>query len=358
MAVVGHWANLEEAQKLTQTVLQRGIVQTIIEQGDLLPMMPVKQLNGKSLTYNREKSWTASQGANFYDIHEIIPWTADQEYSAQVEVNLKRIARQDAIDKFMQATYTDANDYRAVLIAGVIKRVIRFTEHMIIYGDATNGGAKQFDGLHRLNQATTAVAIASLADGDVNIDGGESALSLSSLRMALDTAKVDQIGKNNVAILMPRVLARRMDAAYQEAGFVRGSVTVSLGSLTIGAKEVGGRIMTFDGIPIIRSDHLVAEQANTGVSGANSRDLYTSGTKRYSIFVVRFEHTEDTGLEMLFGDVGATEGQFSPFRHETFDKLENYDAGGERLVGYMAPALGAVHSLVRIFDLADSAIVP
>lgn len=358
MAVVGHWANLAEAQKLTQSVLQAGIVQTIIEQGDLLAMMPVKQLNGKSLLYNREKSWSAAQGAGFYDIHEIIPWTADAEYEDQVEVTLKRIARQDALDKFVQATYSNVNDYRAVLIMEVAKRVTRFAEHMILYGDATNGGAKQFDGLHRLSQATTAVAIASVADGDVNIDGGEAPLPLSALRVALDNAKVDQLGRDNVAILMPRALARRFDSGYQEAGFVRSGVTHSLGSITIGAKEIGGQISMFDGVPILRSDHLVAEQANTGASGSNSRDLNTSGTKMYSIFIVRFGHTEDTGLEMLFGDVGASDGQFSPFRHETFDKLENYDAGGERVVGYMAPALGAVHSLVRIFDLTDAALVP
>lgn len=359
MPVIGHWNSLAEAEKLVQTRLLAGVVQTVIEHGLLLPMMPVKQLDAKSLTYNRESSWTASAGAAFYDIGEQIPWTSDVSYATQIEVALKRIARQDAIDKFMQATYGNINDYRAVVIQELAKRVTRFAEHMILYGDSVNGSStKQFDGLHRLAQRTTAVAVASAVEGDPNIDNGTAALGLSTLRMALDTAKVDQLGRDNVVIVVPRVIGRRLDAAYQEAGFVRASVTVSLGNLQIGAKDLGGRIMTFDGVPIVRNDLLVAEQEDTGLSGANLRALNTSGTKNYSAFVVRFGHIEDGGLEMLFGDVGVTEGQFAPFRHETFDKLENFDAGGERLVGYLAPALGRVISVVRIVDITDAAIVP
>ena len=356
--VIGHWASLAEAQKLTQSVLLSGVVDVIIEQGLLLPMMPVKQLNGNSLKYNREVSTEAEDGASFVDIGEQIPWTSDVAYDA-IEVELHRIVRQDALDKFLRATYNNVNDYRAVMIAKLAKRITRFTEHHIIYGDQTNGGAKQYDGLHRMNQeGATAVAVASAVDGDTNIDMGQAVLSLATLRLLLDTCKVEQLGRDNVIILMPRVIARRFDAAYQEAGFVRSSVTVSMGSLEIGAKQIGGRLMSFDGVPILRTDRLVAEQAGVGESGSDLRAKWTSGDKQYSVFVVRFGSIENGGLEMLFGDVGMSEGEFSPFRHETFDKLENYDAGGERIVGYLAPALGANHSLGRIFDIEDGALTP
>jgi hypothetical protein len=158
---------------------------------------------------------------------------------------------------------------------------------------------------------------------------------------------------------MPRVIARRFDAGYQEAGFVRGSTTIALGQLQIGAKDLGGRIMMFDGVPIIRSDFLVAEEGDTGTGSGSSRDKVISGnTRNYSIFVVRFGSVEDGGLEILFGDSEAQNGEFRPFRHEVFDKLENFDAGGHRLIGYLAPALGAGHSLGRIFDITDAALIP
>ena len=358
--VVGHWTNLAEAQKLTQTILLSGVVETIIERGHMLPMMGVKQVRGKSLTYNRENSWTASDGAGFYNIHQQIPWTADIDYADQVEVALQRIARADAIDRFMAATYTDHNDYEAVVVQELIKRVIRFVEDKLRYGDK-DYVTGEFDGIHALNQDVEATPTAAgvAAEGKVNVDNESGALALLTLRRLLDACKVDQMGRDNVAIVVPREIARRFDAGYQEAAFFRSNITHSLAQIQMGAKEIGGRIALFDGIPIIRDDFLVAEQEDTGTgASSNARAKYSTGNRMYSVFVVRFGSVEDGGLEMLFGDSEAQNGEFRPFRHEIFDKLENFDAGGHRLIGYLSPALGAAHSLGRIFDVADTELIP
>ena len=355
MTVVGHWANLVEAQKLVQSVLLQGVIQEIIEEGQLLPMLPVTQLLGKSHIYNREKTLPTGQ---FVDIHEQIAWTADVDYT-QIEVELKRVAVQRVVDKFMQQTYRNPNDYRAVLIGEARKGVMRTIEDKLIYGDKDNTSAKEFDGLHAI-VSDTQDAQSSPADGDTNIDMGETALSLATLRLLLDNCKVNsgQMGKQNVAILVPHVLGRRFDAGYQEAGFVRSSVTVSLATLQINGVDIGGRIMTFDGIPIIRSDYLVAEQLNTGLTTATARAKRTSGTKGYSLLVVRLGQVSDGGLALL---VGSPEGEaqgFSFIAHSTFDKLQDYDAGGERIVAYAALELGSTKSLGRIADITDAAIVP
>jgi hypothetical protein len=355
--VVGHWNNLDEAKKLTQSVLLQGVIETVINQGLILPMMGVKMLKGKSLLYNREKDFTISEAADFYSVHQQIPWQADQEYD-QIEVELKRIARADQVDRFLSATYDNVNDYDALVVQEVVKKVMLFTEHRLIYGDTTYTNSKEFDGLHALNQGLEAFTASGVeAEGKVNVDMGETALSLLAMRRLADACKIDQRGRDNVAWIMPRQIARRIDSGYNEAAFVRSSVTVTTAQSMIGAKEIGGRIMEFDGIPIIRNDVLTAEQANTGV-GTNARALYSSSTRNYSIFLVRFGNVEDAGLEMLFGDAEAQGGQFTPFRHEQFDKLEGFDAGGHRLIGYMAPALGAAHSLGRIFDITDVEVTP
>ena len=347
MAIVGHWSSLAEAQKLTQSELLKGIVQEVIESGNLLPMMPVKQLNAKSLLYNREVSWTASTGAAFVDTHEALTWQADQTYS-QIEVALKQIARQDVIDRFIAATYGNINDYKSVMITEVAKKVSRFTEHMLRYGDVTYGGAKQFDGLHAMAQENT---------GDLDYDNGETVLSIMQVRKLLDAIKIDQKGQQNVILLMPREIARRFDAAYQESGLVRSQVTHSMATITIGGREIMERIPMIAGVPVIRDDFLVAEQANTGV-GSDARALRTSGTNMYSIFAVRLGPIEEGELELLFGDPGAGEGIFSGFTHESFEKLEDYIAGGERIYGFLAPALGASISLGRIYDITDGELVP
>lgn len=351
MAVVGHWDNLVEAQKLVQSVLLSGVVDTVIESGLLLRRLPVKQITGKDLLYNREDSWTVEDGASFFDIREQIPWTSDITYTA-ITVALKRIARQDPIDLFVQETYSDVNDYRALMITQLAKRVSRFIEDKLIYGDVTFGGAKEFDGLHALAEENT---------GDLDIDEGQGALSLQNLRLLADAVKVDQeagegsVGRENVFFLVPQPIARRLDASVQEAGLIRTSVTHSLGQLSFGQNEFGKRQTFFDGIPMVRSTMLVAEQANTGV-GSDKRAKRTSGNNQYTIFLIRTGQTEDGGLSMLFGGSGMEEGQ--AFKRVTFDKLEDYDSGGERLVAYMAPVLGAAHSLGRIFDIEDAAVTP
>ena len=103
MAIVGHFASLSEAQKLVQSKLLAGVVQEVYEEGQLLRRMPVMTIDSRSVIYNREETLPS---AAFYDIHEQIPWTADVAYTAQVEVWLKRIARQDILDKFMMIEHT------------------------------------------------------------------------------------------------------------------------------------------------------------------------------------------------------------------------------------------------------------
>ena len=346
MAIVGHWANLAEAQKLTQSMLLQGVIETVIEAGNLLPLLPMKQITGKDLVYNREKSWTASSGAGFFDIREQIPWTSDVDYD-QITVALKRVARQDPWDKFVAETYNSINDYRAIVLSQVTKRITRFLEHKLIYGDVTYNGAKEFDGLH---------ALAEELSGDNDIDQAEAALSLDNVRKAMDACKVDQAGRGSVYLLMPRPIARRLDEAFQEAGFVRTSVTHSMGQIQWEETALGRRIKTFDDVPIIRSDFLLAEEANTG-QGSNARGTSpAAGSERYSAFVCRFAQTEDGGLSALFGGSGHNVGEV--FKHTPFPTLEDFDSGGERLVGYIALALGASYSLARITDITDVAIVP
>ena len=364
MASTGHWTSLAEAQKATQNVLLAGIVETVIETGNLLPMLPVRQLSGQSIDYDREVSWDPAAGAQSIDQEEQLGWTSDVSY-VEKNVALKIVARQDRLDRFKQATYSNINDYRALVVSEVAKRVVRYAEHLAVYGDV-GGNAKEFDGIHSLNKDETAdVAVASIDDTTLNIDNSEGPLSLATLRLLLNTCKIEQVGRQNVAILVGRALGTRFDAAYQEAGFVRTNVTHSMASLSIGAREIGGGITMFDGVPIIRTDFLRAEQANTGADLADvKRALWTTGDKQHSLFVVRMDSLEAGGLELIFGDPqspgseGVAEGEFKGFGRESFPTLENYIAGGERVYGFITLGLGAAHSLGRIWDIEDLPLLP
>ena len=328
-----------------QSELLAGVIEEVIEEGNLLPLLPVFQINAKSIIYNRENTLPS---AAFYDINEQIPWQADVDYTAQKEATLKRVLRQDVLDKFMRDTYKDPNDYRAIVLSALRKGCMRTIEDKIIYGDETYSNAKEFDGLHAFvaeNDTTPGTA-----DGVMDIDEGEGALSLMNMRLLLDNVKMPQLGTGGLYWLMGKQLARRLDAVQQEAGIAS---YVGPWNITFAPDQFGKRVTYFDGVPIIRSDYMVAEQVNTG-RGSNARAKYSSGTKQYSIFLCRFGQIPDGGISLCFGgNDGGALGEF--FGFEDFDKLEDYDAEGMRLKAYVAMAQGSTKSLGRIHDITDAA---
>ena len=173
-----------------------------------------------------------------------------------------------------------------------------------------------------------------------------------NMRILEDYVKVPHIGPKNMIWLMPHIIARRIDAAQQEAGVAS---YVGPWNITFSPDQMGKRITYFDGIPIVRSDYLVAEQLNSGLSTATVRAKHTSGTAAYSIFLIRFGQIMEGGLCMCFGGTdGGKLGEF--FSFEDFEKLENYDAEGMRLKAYVALALGSTKSVGRIADIIDGAV--
>ena len=159
--IIGHWANLLEAQKLTQSVLLSGVVETVIENNQLLPMLPVKQLNGKSLQWNRELDWNPEDGGDFYGLGDQLIWHADQSYAPQKEATTKILARQDRDDTYVSNTYSNINDMDAERIRNITKKFARKAEHTLFYGD-TKDTALAFNGLHRLNIDESAAVAASI----------------------------------------------------------------------------------------------------------------------------------------------------------------------------------------------------
>jgi len=322
MAIVGHWKDLSEAVKLVQDkLLLAGIIEEIIEEGQLLPRLPIFAIDSKSIVYNREKTLPS---ADFYDIHEQIPWQADVEYATQVEVTLKRISRQDVLDNFIMKTYRNPNDYRALVLSELRKGCMRTIEDKLIYGNSS-ANPKEFDGLCCLVDSSQRT----------NQNG---ALSLANLRKAIDAVK-----PKPDFILMPFELQRRMDAAMWEAGITSGSIV----RVASDERGLGARMTYFEGIPIVPSDYLVAE-ANDG------KTKWSTGTKYYSVYVMRLGQIQQGGICLC---VGGDTGGPDFFHIVELDELEDYDAGGIRLVAYCALAMGSTKALHQIYGITDAAIV-
>jgi hypothetical protein len=285
----------------------------------------------------------------------VLSWSDDVEYEEK-ESTLRRVYIQRKLDKYVQGIYGTYNNYERRALIESEKGLKRRLGARLIYADTTYGGTPtQFDGYHALAAEHGTAYTAGSANDPKNIDGGEAGLALSLLRVLVDEMKhgVDEI-------LAPYAIVRRLDAAYQEKGFV-GLATATAGNLgfmTMGFNEAGKRVLFWDGIPISRTDYLVAEQANTGTgASADARALYSSGDKQYSIFALKYGNVLMGELNpgIMFA-YGGTEGQGDLYKLVRFPELEDYDAGGIRLVSYGSVLLGSSLCLGRIWDIEDVAV--
>lgn len=356
----GHWANLAAAQKLTQSMKIPGVFEEDIKRNNPLERLTVGQAahSGLKIEWLRELPAAVSAieaAVTEIDIGEQLSWTEDVDYEEK-EMTLRRVYIQRKLDKYIQGIYGTYNNYEARTLLESEKGLKRKLGARIVYADNTYTSTKQFDGIHALaaeNGSPYATTSATTQGYDAkNIDNLDVGLSLALMRLLTDEMKhgVDELWA-------PYEVIRRMDAAYQERGFLMAAANTNIMAfITMGYNELGKRILFWDGIPLVRTDYLVAEDDDTGTGGSSdARGLYSSGDKVYSIFGVKHGNVlnQEPGLTYAYG---GTEGLGDLYKLVRFPELEDYDAGGIRLVNYGALLLGSSLCLGRIFDIQDVAI--
>lgn len=341
----GHWSTLAEAQKLTQSTLIPGVVETDIKLNNPMDRIPVAQAanSGLSIKYNREVT-TVEDSVAGVDIGEQLTWSEDVTYLT-VEIVLKRMYVQRKLDQFVRDVYGNINNYRAQVLLEMEKGLKRKLGDKLIYGDLTySSGNKEWDGLH-------AICADSTYGTNTNCNIEQSgAMSLANLRLLIDEMKggVDEFW-------IPPRIGRWIDAAYQEKGFagLNTATAGTMGSLSFGWNEVGKRIEYFDGIPFVKTDYLVSETADTG-EGSNARAK--SAAASYTLFALKLGNVFDRVGGITFG-FGGTEGAGDLYKLVLFPNLEDYDAEGMRAITYGAVLWGGPFAVGRLYDLTDAAIV-
>jgi len=291
------------------------------------------------------------------EVGEQLSWSDDVEYEEK-EMTLRTTYIQRKLNKYVQGIYGTYNNYESRLLLESEKGLKRKLGTRLIYGDNTYSSSKQFDGLHALAaEHGTAYTTSALGNDPKNIDQAHAGLSLHYLRVMTDSMMhgVDEIWA-------PFEIIRWLDAAYQEKGFagLAYNVAGNLGFLTLGYNDLSKRVLFWDGIPFIRTDYLVAEQVDTGTgASADARALYSSGTRYYSIFGIKrgggsLDGT-NPGLVFAYANLEGG-GQGDMYKIVRFPELEDYDAGGMRLINYGALILPSSHCLARIWDIGDAAV--
>lgn len=328
----GHWLNLAELQRLTQSELLPGVIDESPKRGGLLTEFPVRQAMGQSIKWNRSN---ARRSANRIAIGAQLVWTDNVTYTP-VESALSIFYDQTPLNKFVRDVYNTINNYEAQQMLELRTGVVETLEDALIYDDV-DYNTVQITGLHHWAVDNTGT------DGD--IDEGEGALALINQR-----TQIDYMRYGTDFILMPFILSRFISQLYQEGSIGDGN-TAALGQFMWQPSDIGMPMPWWAGLMVRRSDYMLAEQANTG-AGSDARAKQTSGTNMYSIFQLKRGNgmTErDPGINIGFGGDTHSDGEF--FRAERFDKLEDFDAAGLRLTSYITLTCGSTLGIARISDI-------
>lgn len=281
----------EEAEKLSENQLVRGVITEIIDKDDMFAILPFTRVNGKAYVYNREGELADAQ---WLDPNDTVPESASS--FVEVTTKLRILAGDVDVDKFLAGTMSDANSQLAIQIAAKAKGVARQFRAALVEGDSTTN-AKQFDGLKKLVTASQ------------TLDAGGNALTFSMLDELVDAVP-----------LKPDCLIMRSGTYRAYLSLLRA--TSGTNAPLVMMENFGRPMLTHNGVPIIVNDYIAAADAST------------------SIYAARFNEVD--GVHGLFG--GANAGIVV----EDIGTVQNKDATRTRLKWYCGLALKSTKSLAAL----------
>lgn len=228
-----------EAAKLSNDLLVRGVIETVVKESSVLRYLPFLQVTGTSVTYNREASVPA---VSFYDVGDT--WSEATPTFTQHTAKLAILGGDADVDNFLQATYADVNDIEAEVIANRAKAVAHAFSDSFFNGNSSTN-AKSFDGLH----------VSIPASQTMTAGANGAALTLAMLDELIDKVKP---GKPDV-LLMSKRTRRKLKDLRRSSGAV----------LETGLDQFGLQVEMYDGIPVVVDD-FIKDDLTQGTSSATS----------------------------------------------------------------------------------------
>ena len=294
---------LAEASKLSQDLLLRGVVETLIQESPVLQVLPFIEVVGNGLTFNQEQTLPT---ASFYDVGD--PWQESTPTFRQVTVSLKILGGDADLDNFLKTTRSNLQDLEAVVVQLKAKAVQQKFEDTFINGD-TAVDPKAFDGIDKLCDPSQVVSMGP--------DGAP--LTLDKLDELIDRVK----GGKPHMLLMSRRTRRQLTALSRAAGS---------GLLVTDRNEFGQMVDYYDGIPIGVSDY-ISDSQTVGTSNDCS-----------TVYAVQFGEGALVGLTAPGG-----------LQVERIGSLEGKDATRIRVKWYVAIALFNSLKLAKLVGVRPSA---
>lgn len=135
--------SLSESAKLSQNDLQRGVVETFVQESAILDRLPLLPIEGNAYAYNQEATLPGVEFRAVNSAYAESTGTVNQKTETLV------ILGGDAdVDKFIVKTRGNLNDQRAIQTRGKVKAASYKFQDTFINGDVTVD-ANAFDGLKK-----------------------------------------------------------------------------------------------------------------------------------------------------------------------------------------------------------------
>ena len=301
---------LTEAEKLSNDVLLKGIIQTTVKDSAVLQRMPFIEIVGNALTYNSEN---AMASAGFYDVGDT--WAESTPTFTQKTATLKILGGDADVDNFVKATRSNVQDIEAAIIELKAKALRHKFEDTFLYGD-TAVDAKGFDGLRKL------IATGAASDQVIAAGATGATLTLAMLDQLIDAVK----GQKPDLLLMSRRSRRKIVALMRAVSGWQQAFD-----------QAGNLVELYNGIPIGITDW----QLDTHTV-ASSVETLTTGSTCSVIFA------------LAFGE-GAIAGVSAPglIKAESLGSLETKDATRTRIKWYCGLADFSVVKRAALIGVKD-----
>jgi hypothetical protein len=271
------------------------VIETIVKESPVLQRLPLVEIVGNGLTYNREAT---APSAAFFDVGDT--WTESTPTFTQISTQLKIMGGDADIDNFLIATRSNLQDLEAAVVHLKAKAVQQLFEQTFITGDSV-ANPKSFDGLDKLVDPTQSLSM--------GVNGGS--LTLDRLDELIDLVKG---GKPDLLLMSSRSRRSINKLARTSGSFLEAD-----------RDEFGQMLQFYDGVPIGISDYI--------------SDSQTVGTSSDCSTIYAFQMGE-----------GSLAGLTSPgaLQVERVGSLETKDASRTRIKWYASLALFSTVKLSRL----------
>jgi hypothetical protein len=271
---------LAQAAVLSETDLQRGVIETFVQESSVLDRIPLMSIEGNAYAYNEEGTLP---GVAFRSVNEAYvesTGTVNQKTESLV------ILGGDAdVDRFIVQTRGNLNDQRAVQTRLKVKAASYKFQDTFFNGDVSVD-SKSFDGLKK---RLTGSQVVDYATNGAGINGDDA--TRNGFFDALEDliSRVPGLEGGNGAIYANSMIRGKIKSAGRRLGGVD----------YFQEDATGKRVLAWNGIPILDPG---ANLAGTAILGQNETQGTASGTAS-SVYAVKFGEDETDG-----GVTGLTNG--------------------------------------------------